>query len=116
VLEDESGVTMATAAHADKTMQEENMVVAAAGGSAAAAAGNAAVGEREIIKCLTYIRTPCKVRLYSTKLALRVVIYRSPLEILYSPLELRAGGKVVLYRPPEPRKQACEEESMTSKK
>jgi hypothetical protein len=30
-------------------------------------------------------------------------------------LEPGAGGKVLLYRPPEPRKQACKEETRTSR-
>jgi hypothetical protein len=41
------------------------------------------------------------------------LLYR-PLELLYHPLELGAGGKELLYRPPEPRKQACKEEARTS--
>jgi hypothetical protein len=35
-------------------------------------------------------------------------------QVLYRPLEPGAGGKVLLYRPPEPRKQACKEETRTS--
>jgi hypothetical protein len=38
-----------------------------------------------------------------------------PLQLLYRPLELRAGGKVVLYRLPDPRIQACKEETRTSR-
>jgi hypothetical protein len=41
------------------------------------------------------------------------VLYH-PLELLYRPLETGAGGKVLLYRPPEPQKQARKEETRTS--
>jgi hypothetical protein len=40
-------------------------------------------------------------------------LYR-PLELLYCPLEPEAGGKVLLYRPPEPRKRAFKEEMTSS--